>query len=302
MRDKKITVTIGIPAYNEDINIGFLIKDILGQNRESFVLGKIVIASDGSTDKTVEIAKGFKNKKILILDNKERKGIAERENQIISCTQSDVLVLLNADTRIIQKNFLKDLVMPITSEEIDLTSSHLREIEPQGFFEKVLLISMRIKDYAYGEFKGGNNVYTCCGCARAFSKRLYKSLHFPVSLGEDAYSYFYCISNGFRYKSTREIDILYKLPTSFADHQKQSIRFFQSQKSLEREFDKKFIKSEYMIPKSLLIKSVLRMFLKFPIHTIFYLGLVFYLKLKSPLVDKIGDTWAISKSSKELTS
>lgn len=296
----KITITIGVPSYNEEANIRFLLEDVLRQEVKVGIIEQILIISDGSTDKTAQEISKVKSQKIKLIENSERQGLAKAQNKIINGTESDVLVILNADIRLEGIHTLEKIISPIIDSDIDLVAPSVTEAEPDTFFEKILYISTKIKNVAYEEYNKGKNVYTCRGLARGFSKRLYKKIVFTSSIGEDAFSYFYCVSNGFRYKYVRKVNILYKLPTNFADHQKQSIRFFQSQKLLETSFDKKFIKLEYAIPKSLLIKSVLKVFLKFPIHTVFYLGLVFYLKLKSPLVKKIGDTWAISKSSKEL--
>lgn len=292
------SVSIGIPAFNEEANIGFLIEDLLIQNQSKYSIKKIIISSDGSTDRTIQILKGFRNKKIQILDNKKREGVAKRENQIFEKANSNILVLLNADIRIKDHKFLEKIVLEMSSKKVDLISANAKELEPKLFFEKVLLISTRIKNFAFERYNHGKNVYTCHGQARAFSKRLYKSLHFKSSIGEDAFSYFYCIKNGFTYSFVKNTETIYKLPSTLKDHEKQSIRFFQSQKLLENDFDKQFIVSEYSIPRSLLIKGALTTLEKFPIYTILYLGIVIYLKIKSLLVNKIEDMWEISTTSK----
>jgi len=58
MADKK-TLAIGIPAHNEEANIGFLIKALLEQESRLYVLTEIIVASDASTDKTVELVKAL---------------------------------------------------------------------------------------------------------------------------------------------------------------------------------------------------------------------------------------------------
>jgi glycosyltransferase involved in cell wall biosynthesis len=46
---KNMTVTIGIPAYNEAANITSLLMALLAQNTPNFKLESIIVASDGST-------------------------------------------------------------------------------------------------------------------------------------------------------------------------------------------------------------------------------------------------------------
>ena len=50
-------VSIGIMAYNEEKNIGNLLKTLLKQNL-SFVK-EIIVVNSGSTDKTAKIVKKF---------------------------------------------------------------------------------------------------------------------------------------------------------------------------------------------------------------------------------------------------
>ncbi len=299
---KKFKAVIGIPAYNEEANIGFLIRDILNQNKKNIKLEKIIVYSDGSTDRTVSVSKNIKDKRIHLIDNKKRLGLAYVENQIISSCDSDVLILLNADIRIVDKNFLEKIVHPIIIKDYDLTSPNIRETRPRNHFENILQVGMSIKNFIYEAYKNGDNVYTCHGQARAFSKRLYKKIHFPSSIGNDAYSYFYCIDNGFKYKYIKDTDIIYSLPENFKDHSRQSIRFFQSQKLLSVLFNKSFINSEYRIPSMIIVKSLLRMSIIFSIYISFYLFLVLYLKIKSYFIKNWKDTWEIAVSSKEVSN
>src|SRR3989338_5892127 len=92
-----LTVTIGIPAYNEAGNIGQLLKALLKQKQAGWVLEKIMVVSDASEDKTDIIVKQFKDKRIRLLRNLQRIGQAESQNRIIDECDSDVLVLMNAD-------------------------------------------------------------------------------------------------------------------------------------------------------------------------------------------------------------
>ena len=69
---KKLTVTIGIPAYNEEKNIGRLLKSLSNQKGDDFTLNEIVVLSDGSTDMTNEIvhSQSKLNRKVKLLAGK----------------------------------------------------------------------------------------------------------------------------------------------------------------------------------------------------------------------------------------
>lgn len=296
----KPTLTIGIPAYNEEANIGYLLNDLLKQKQSSFILEGIIISSDGSDDKTVIMVQNIGSDKIKVLDNSERKGQAFRQNQIIGLTNSDILVLLNADILIKDPNFIEKLVAPIIRERADLTSSCLSSLQGNSLFEKILSVSRGIKEYVYERHQNGNNLYTCYGAARAFSRKLYKQVNFQHSVGEDAYSYLKCISLRCKFVYVKSAQAFIKSPDNFLDHQKQSIRFLQSQKVLIEYFGKNFVRVNYFLPLSLLYKSLGYHLIHYPLHTILYLIIFSTIKFKALFSSITSETWSISISSKTL--
>lgn len=299
MKKSKLTVTVGIPAFNEEANIGFLIIELLSQQKTKFRLENIIVSSDGSRDRTVEIVKKIKNPKVLVINNKQRKGQANRQNQIIKKTDSDILVLVNADTSIKDKRFIERIIQPIISDEADLTSARVEELFPENFIETVLDMSMKIKKYIFEHYENGNNLYTCHGRARAFSKRFYKKIKFINSIGEDAYSYLFCKQNGFKYKFVKNTEIFYKLPGNFSDHQKQSTRFIQTQEKLAKEFGREFVLENYRLPKTLLMISLIEFSSRKPLLVLAYLLFFGYMKIVA-LFKSVQNIWEISNSSKSL--
>ena len=84
---KSLAVTIGIPAYNEEANIAFLLEDILKQRQETFQLKKILVISDGSADATADIARRYESSGVCVKDDGERKGKAMRLNEIFDAAR-----------------------------------------------------------------------------------------------------------------------------------------------------------------------------------------------------------------------
>jgi len=92
-------VTIGICAYNEELNIGRLLRNILfiqklPQNSE------ILVVCSGCTDNTVRIVKNFhkKDPRIKTIVEKQRKGKASAVNQILSNANGEIILFISADT------------------------------------------------------------------------------------------------------------------------------------------------------------------------------------------------------------
>ncbi len=270
-----LTVTIAIPAFNEEDNISSILRDLLNQKTEGFSIKKILVVSDGSTDRTVSFVKKIKSSKIDLIQDSTRQGLAFRQNQIFSSATSDVVVLIQADTRIKDRLFIQKLVSPIKDKLVDLTSAQLQELPTDSWVSEGLAWSMKLKISIYRFIKNGNSVYTCYGPARAFSKKLYSKIKFKHSVGEDAYSYFYCISKKMKFMAVSNAIIFYKLPRKLTEHISQSLRFVSSKELLKKEFSQALIKSEYSLPKKTVAILLLKFVLSSPISFIKYSAVSF---------------------------
>ena len=89
------TVTLIIPAHNEEDCIEKKIKNALETDYPEGKL-EIIVASDASSDKTIEKAGKFSNK-IKILDYKERSGKMGIINKAVKEAKGEILVLTDAN-------------------------------------------------------------------------------------------------------------------------------------------------------------------------------------------------------------
>lgn len=293
------SITIGIPAYNEEINIGFLLRDLLDQKIEGFNLSKILILSDGSTDETVKKARSFNNSKIQVIERKERLGKSATQNEIISKIHSDILVLLDADILISDKYFLLKLISPILDEKFDMTSSGIKELPTRGFFDQILNVSMNLKTTLFNAFKKGNNVYNCHGPARAFSKELYSKIKFTRSEGEDMYSYLFCVSQNMKFFYVKSSLVEYQLPATPLDHYKQSKRYLDAIDYCTSIFGQDMMKNEFSIGLKLYVLSAFKALPYIITHFHFVLGYIivlFSVKIAKLLKIDLKDSWSVSSS------
>lgn len=307
MKNNYISVTIGIPAYNEEANIGFLLDSLLRQTADNFGIEKIVVVSDASQDRTDEIVKNFKSKKVKLLRNETRQGQAFSQNRILDQSRSDALVLLNADIGIYDPEFVKRLITPILNRQADLTSPRLKAVFPSGLVEKAVWVGFEMRDYMFERFRGGQSVHTCWGAARAFSKAMSQNFRFKTSISEDAYSYFYCKKHGYTYRHISDTECLFKLSDTVGDHKKQSLRNIKGREMLIKEFGEDFVKEEYPgpafffgMPPILILQAMTRTSFKYPIYLIIYLAITVSTLVSSLFLKKLSDNWSISTSSKTL--
>lgn len=100
------SVSVIVAAYNEEKVIARRIQNLLEQDYPKDKM-EIIIASDGSTDRTVEIAKQYESRGVKVLDFKENRGRASVHNDAVNVAKEEILVFTDAET-IFEKDFLKN--------------------------------------------------------------------------------------------------------------------------------------------------------------------------------------------------
>ncbi len=302
MENNKLTISIGIPAYNEQANIKALLLCLLEQKTDNCQLKEIIIVSDGSNDNTISEINSIKDQRITVLEHTDRKGAALRQNEILDKFDSDILVLLNADVLPKDKNLLSRISSCFDQDQsLGLISSRIEPLPPRTFIEKVLVSSVKMKDSIAAEWNHGNNYLTCHGPARAFSKKFAKSFYWPQAVSEDAFSYFTCIEKGYKYAYLPDSVILYKCPDNLRDHLRQSLRFANGSQALSQFFDPAFIKQSHAIPFRILLKNIVKYFFEHPILFISYAFINLVVIFKPNKQKYLSSTWDIAISSKTLT-
>jgi len=98
-------ISVIIPAYNEEKNIGNCLKTMLNQSYENI---EIIVVDDGSSDKTLEFVKSFP----VTLLNQKHGGPGKARNLGSNKAKGEILVFMDADMTF-DKNFIKELVLPI---------------------------------------------------------------------------------------------------------------------------------------------------------------------------------------------
>jgi hypothetical protein len=94
--------------------------------------------------------------------------------------------------------------------------------------------------------------------------------------------------------------VLFKSPSKYSDHAKQSVRFEHGKKNIEKYFDKKLLDNAYLIPKSLLIKKLITHTVHKPLESIAYVLIKIYIDKFASKKSVNLSTWEIATSSKKL--
>ena len=123
-------VTIIITAYNEEKRIERKIKNTLELRypRENL---QIMIVSDGSTDKTVELAEYYRKDGIEILNIEIRKGKENAQKEAVLISKGEILVFTDVAT-FLDPSGIEQIVSNFADPTIGCVSSEDRMIAPDG--------------------------------------------------------------------------------------------------------------------------------------------------------------------------
>lgn len=300
MKNNKPTVTIGIPAYNEEANIFRLLTCLVHQSEKGIEIQKIIVVNDGSRDNTErEIRKGH-DKRILLISNTSRKGQIYCQNLIFSMSKSDIAVLLEADTEPIDLNYVKNLVEPIKSDRtIGIVQGNIIFAQPKTFVGRIIHEQAAIYHRAITRGKNLGDIFSSGRGGRAFSRRVYASLRWPTHVPEDTFALLWCKQRKIICKFQRRAICQFRLPENITDFRHARQKMVTGRIALEKYFSAKNIHSIYRSGN----KATLAMFKEFiltnPLYCIAYIFLKLYAE-KIGSNKKFSDYWEVSRSTKSV--
>lgn len=98
-----------VPAYNEEKNVGNVLRVLLGCTD---LLDEVILMDDGSHDRTAEIGRELGAR--VITQNPNR-GKGEAMIKAVESTDADIVVFFDADLINLQKQHVADLIWPVTN-------------------------------------------------------------------------------------------------------------------------------------------------------------------------------------------
>lgn len=270
MSNKLPTLTIGIPAYNEEKNIGKLLDSLLAQVLSKITLKEIIIVCDGCTDSTVEIIKRYKIKYsfIKLVTSSKRSGKAAGLNKIYKLSNSDYLMTIDADILFYGKNDIDNMAcVIINNSNLNMVGPRHIPTESHSLFGKFSNVSASLFLDAVYRFNSGNNFYSCMA-VEFMRKSFYKSYQFPKgTIADQCYAYGRSIKdnpNGF--ELVKESKVIFGVAQTFRDWRILSVRSTKGDKTDTIKHFGENALNLYTIPMNILLISILKWFIKSPLY------------------------------------
>lgn len=163
-------ISIIIPAYNEEANIG---KTILGiqdcflKEIDEDITQEIIVVDDGSKDKTYDEARKL-DIQVLKLDTNQGKGGALRAG--LKLASGDIIAFIDAD--LAESSYeVHRILIPIIQEKADVTIARFKPPKKKGGFGFVKgLASFGVRLYT------GKNIKSVLSGQRAFRREVLEDI------------------------------------------------------------------------------------------------------------------------------
>lgn len=301
--NNKLTVTIGVPAHNEEKTIISLLTSLIIQRGESFTIQKIIVMLDGCTDATEKKAKAFAkaHPQVTVFSDNQRVGKVKRLNQLYHMNTSDIFIQFDADIILASSYTIENMIKVfLHDEKTVMVAAHEIPIRPQTFIGKIIYAGYEFWDRTRLSIKDYDHIQNHYGAATALRKSFVKGVSYPEDITDDrGYLYLFAKHYG-KFHYTIDAAILYHPVSTLHDFFKLADRSFSKNQDALVKYFSPTVYNEYSIPFRNKLKAIAITFIKNPFYTTLALLLNIYSRLVPHYDILYGNgMWEIASSTKK---
>lgn len=294
------TVSVAIPAHNEQANIANLLESIADQ-KGNFRLERIFVTLDGCTDDTELIVKDFQMRYpglVQLVNDGKRLGKAARMNEMYKKNESDFLATFDADVILGTSYEIERMINVMRMhDDARVVAGHI-VLEPgENIVSKVLAANHNLWVWAVSRFRGGRNIHASHGAAFLLKKEFLETFSFPQGITCDQ-GFIYCAARPSGFYSAYDTTILSNAPTSLAEMRVGYGRTIGERQDLVDSFGPEVLK-EFDLPLSIKVRGVVHAFIRHPFLTSLAVAFNLWIRRAKILdLNRHDGLWTIIRSSK----
>jgi glycosyltransferase involved in cell wall biosynthesis len=116
-------ITVYIPVYNREKYIKEAIDSVLAQTFQDF---ELILVDDGSTDNSVNIIKGYTDKRITLIEAPHNMGVRKAANMALKAAKGKYIVRLDSDDICVPERLEKQFRFMEVNPEVGLSGGQLQ--------------------------------------------------------------------------------------------------------------------------------------------------------------------------------
>lgn len=303
------SLTIAIPAHNEEGVILRILESISLQCFDVCSLDKIVVYCDGCSDNTVSNVKEFSENlsNVYYYEGSERIGKTKMLNRIFTENESDFLMVLDADIGLDGVDFIQRFMERAISDSKNVMfAAHQVPLKPKSMIGKFFYSSFLMWDYVRLSMPNKDHVENFYGAATLYKKSFTNNIFIPRYItGMRTYLYLLAKKNG-GFSYVRNASIKYWPPHTVSDFIKLTRRVYGSDLSILEEIFGKDVHDVYFIERKYKIRGIAKFAKKHPLYALPALIISFLLiRLTRRYQRKnfmASGLWDKAKSTKQFTT
>jgi len=117
--NKNLTVSVIIPAYNEEKTVANVVKVVKSLN----YIDEVIVVDDGSTDQTAQLAL---EAGATVINHIKNRGKGAAIQTGFKSSKGEIVVFIDADLHNLTKNQINNIIRPIMSGEADITKTKFK--------------------------------------------------------------------------------------------------------------------------------------------------------------------------------
>ncbi len=172
---KNYTVSIIIPAYNEERGIAETIQTALSMDYPKNLL-EIIVVENNSTDKTFQIAKKFEKKNNVKVFHLDKAGKGNALNFALTKAKGEIVITMDADSYVRDKSLLKKILSHFSDKDIVSVAPAIRPTTPETYAQRIQYIEYVFGIFLRKIFSLLDSVYVTPGAFTAYRKSIFKKI------------------------------------------------------------------------------------------------------------------------------
>lgn len=223
---KKYSISILVPAYNEEDTIEATIRSIFNSN---YFIKEIIVINDGSKDKTADVVKKLQKEfSRLKLIDKSNSGKADSLNQGIKIAEGELIGVVDADSYP-SNDAIEKMVGFFNDKKVGAVTSCVFLKNKNTFFEKIQEIEYVVLAWTRKLLDFIDSVYVTNGPLSIYKKTALNEVggFDKESITEDIEVTWHMLSRGYKTRMSLSSKVYTTVPNKFKKWWNQRVRWGQ---------------------------------------------------------------------------
>ncbi len=221
MSIEHISVTVVIPAYNEEANVARAVGQVLGEPwPATCALDRVIVVDDCSTDGTRSIAEDMarRDARVVLVQNARRSGKNAGIRAAAAASRSDILAVVDADVLYAPGCLARTIELLADNDTLMGVSCIIEPLPAQSWRERasrsqaLLVAALKRRGHAY------------LSAVYAIKAPAFGALNIPDGVADDAYITCWLRAHNYRYAVCSDAVAYIRAATGLRDFAKQTLR------------------------------------------------------------------------------